>query len=255
MALIVEDRIAETSTSTGTGDFTLAGSITGFRAFSAVCATSDTLYYLIEAIDANGVPTGEWETGLGTYSAANTLTRTTVKASSNAGAAVSFAAGTKRVALAMIATTDLGVMHVQERQAVGTNGGNSTAGVWQTRTLNTVVLNTIAGASLASNQITLPAGTYDLLATSPVFRANQHQAKVYNVTGAADLCLGSSEYADNGVDGSGTSSTIRQRFTLASATVLEIRHQVQAGKTIDGLGVNNGWGTNIYTDVFIRRVL
>ena len=100
MALIVEDRIAETSTSTGTGDFTLAGSITGFRAFSAVCATSDTLYYLIEAIDANGVPTGEWETGLGTYSAANTLTRTTVSRSSNANAAVSFAAGTKRVSIA-----------------------------------------------------------------------------------------------------------------------------------------------------------
>lgn len=97
MALIIEDRVAETSTSTGTGDFTLAGAITGFKAFSSVCSTGDTLYYLIEAVDSNGVPTGEWETGLGTYSAANTLTRTTVSRSSNSNAAVTFGASTKRV--------------------------------------------------------------------------------------------------------------------------------------------------------------
>jgi hypothetical protein len=99
MALVVADRIQESSTSTGTGAFTLAGAGTGFRAFSAVCSTGDTLYYLIEALDANGNPSGDWEVGLGTYSAANTLTRTTPAASSNANAAVSFAAGNKRVSL------------------------------------------------------------------------------------------------------------------------------------------------------------
>jgi hypothetical protein len=99
MALVVADRIQESSTSTGTGAFTLAGAGTGFRAFSAVCSTGDTLYYLIEALDANGNPSGDWEVGLGTYSGANTLTRTTPAASSNANAAVSFAAGTKRVSL------------------------------------------------------------------------------------------------------------------------------------------------------------
>lgn len=103
MAHIWEDRVLETSTTTGTGNFTLAGAITGYRAFSAVCSTSDTVYYSIVAVDANGIPTGEWETGLGTYSAANTLTRTTVLESSNAGAAVNFSAGTKRVGLTTVA--------------------------------------------------------------------------------------------------------------------------------------------------------
>lgn len=98
MALIVADRIKETSTTTGTGAFTLAGAITGFRAFSTVCTSpSDTCYYAIQAFDGSGVPTGDWEVGLGTYSAANTLTRTTVLSSSNAGSAVNFAAGTKQV--------------------------------------------------------------------------------------------------------------------------------------------------------------
>ncbi len=103
MPLIVADRIMESSVTTGTGAFTLAGAYTAYRAFSAVCATNDTAYYVIEAIDANGNATGDWEAGLGTYSGANTLTRTTVLASSNAGAAVNFAAGTKRVRLEAIA--------------------------------------------------------------------------------------------------------------------------------------------------------
>jgi hypothetical protein len=99
MALIVKDRVAETSTTTGTGAFTLAAAITGFQRFSAVCSTSDTVYYAIIAVDANGNPSGDWECGLGTYSAANTLTRTTPQASTNANAAVNFAAGTKHVYL------------------------------------------------------------------------------------------------------------------------------------------------------------
>jgi hypothetical protein len=96
---IEADRILETATTTGTGDFTLAGAVTGFRRFNAVCSTGDTVRYLIEAVDGSNVPTGDWEVGYGTYSASNTLTRTLVLASSNAGAAVSFSAGTKLVAL------------------------------------------------------------------------------------------------------------------------------------------------------------
>lgn len=96
MAFITEDRVQETSTTTGTGSFTLAGAVAGFRAFSAVCSTNDLFPYTIEAVDGSGIPTGEWETGIGTYSGANTLARTTVLESSNAGAAVNFSAGTKR---------------------------------------------------------------------------------------------------------------------------------------------------------------
>ncbi len=99
MALIVRDRVMESAATTGTGPLTLLGAYTGYRAFSSVCSTSDTLFYSIEALDVNGNPSGDWEVGLGTYSGANTLTRTTPAASSNAGAAVNFSAGTKRVML------------------------------------------------------------------------------------------------------------------------------------------------------------
>jgi len=84
MAHIAADRVLETTTTTGTGTLTLAGAVAGFRAFSAVAAAADTCWYFLEAIDAGGLPTGEWEVGLGTLGT-GTLARTTVLASSNAG--------------------------------------------------------------------------------------------------------------------------------------------------------------------------
>lgn len=100
MAHITADRTLETSTTTGTGAFTLAGAVTGHRAFGAsMTSPSDTCWYAIWAVDGSGNATGDWETGLGTYSASNTLTRTTVLFSSNSNAAVSFSAGTKYVSI------------------------------------------------------------------------------------------------------------------------------------------------------------
>ena len=93
MALVVKDRVKETTTTTGTGAVTLAGAETNYIAFSAALSDGDTTYYAI-VDDTNS----DWEVGLGTYaSAGNTLTRTTILASSNAGSAVNLGAGTKSV--------------------------------------------------------------------------------------------------------------------------------------------------------------
>jgi len=100
MAFITADRVLDSSTSTGTGAFVVSGTpATGYRTFSAVMSIGDTCYYSIQ-----GQTTSEWEVGLGTYSSANTLTRTTVYSSSNAGSAVTFSAGTKNVFITMVAS-------------------------------------------------------------------------------------------------------------------------------------------------------
>ena len=96
MPLIRADRVKESSTSTSTSAFLLNGADSTYRTFASVCAVGDTVYYAIAHRSAN-----EWEVGLGTYSAVNTLTRTTVHASSNANAAVAFSTGTKDVLLAL----------------------------------------------------------------------------------------------------------------------------------------------------------
>jgi hypothetical protein len=92
MALVLADRVKETTTTTGTGTVTLGGASTGFQSF-AVVGNGNTTHYCIA-----GQGTAEWEVGVGTYtSSGTTLARTTILASSNAGSAVNFSAGTKDV--------------------------------------------------------------------------------------------------------------------------------------------------------------
>jgi hypothetical protein len=89
---LVADRIKETATTTGTGNFTLAGAVAGFRTFTSVFPNGAEIYYCIEA----QIP-GEWEVGVGILSGGTTLIRDQVYASSNSNALVSFSAGTKNV--------------------------------------------------------------------------------------------------------------------------------------------------------------
>lgn len=99
---VLADRVLEVSTSTGTGALALAGAVPGFRMFLAGVGDGARCYYTVEAVDADGIPTGAWEVGIGTYTAAgSTLTRDTVLSSSNGGALVDFPAGGKRVFVAL----------------------------------------------------------------------------------------------------------------------------------------------------------
>jgi hypothetical protein len=94
MALVLKDRVKETTTTTGTGTLTLAGAVSGFQSFAAVGNGNSTYYAISDAV------TGAWEVGIGTYTASGTtLSRTTVLSSSNAGSLVNFAAGLKEVFL------------------------------------------------------------------------------------------------------------------------------------------------------------
>jgi hypothetical protein len=98
MALLIQDRVKETTTTTGTGSLALAGAMVGFRAFSSVCADQDTVFYALQAVDGNGIASGDWEVGRGTYTqSSNTISRDIILSSSNAGAAVNLSAGTKQV--------------------------------------------------------------------------------------------------------------------------------------------------------------
>ena len=94
MALVIDDRVKETSTTTGTGTLNLSGAVSGFQTFVAGVGDGNTTYYAIVNRDES-----EWETGLGTVTDAttDTLARTTVIASSNSDSAVDFSAGTKDV--------------------------------------------------------------------------------------------------------------------------------------------------------------
>jgi len=92
MALVLADRVKETSTSTGTGTIVLAGAVTGYQSFAVIGNANLTYYTIADQTGAN------WEVGIGTYYSGNvSLARTTVLSSSNAGALSNFTAGTKDV--------------------------------------------------------------------------------------------------------------------------------------------------------------
>jgi hypothetical protein len=108
MALVIKDRVKETSTTTGTGTLTLAGAATGFQSFAAI-GDGNTTFYTIALVSSN-----EWEVGIGTYtSSGTTLSRDTILSSSNSGNAVNFSAGTK----------DVFVTYPSERAITGGGGG------------------------------------------------------------------------------------------------------------------------------------
>ena len=94
MALVINDRVKETSTTTGTGTLNLAGAETGYESFVSGVGTGNTTYYAIELNAAN-----EWEVGIGTVTSGSpdTLSRDTIISSSNSDAAVTFSSGTKNV--------------------------------------------------------------------------------------------------------------------------------------------------------------
>ena len=92
MALVLADRVQETTTTTGTGSVTLAGAVTGYQSFAVIGNGNTTFYTIADQGGAN------WEVGIGTYSTTGpTLARTTVLASSNAGSLVTFTSGVKTV--------------------------------------------------------------------------------------------------------------------------------------------------------------
>jgi hypothetical protein len=90
MALVLKDRVKETTTTTSTGAYTLAGAVTGYQSFSVI-GDGNTTYYAV----SNNT---DWEVGIGTYTASGTtLSRDTIFESSNAGNAVNWGAGTKDI--------------------------------------------------------------------------------------------------------------------------------------------------------------
>lgn len=146
------------------------------------------------------------------------------------------------------------LLHVQDQKSATTDGGTFTSGAWQTRVLNTSLTNEITGASLATNQITLPAGTYYIESSAPAYQVNSHKSKLYDTTNTADVLIGTAERTGNG-DQVMSRSYVRGRFTLTGEVDLEIQHQCETTNATDGFGLAAGFSViEVYTDVRIWRI-
>ena len=131
MALVLADRVKETTTTAGTGTVTLLGAATGFQSF-AVVGDGNTTFYTIAAQVGN-----EWEVGIGTYTSAGTLLARTTVLSNSAGtqpSALSFSAGTKDVFVTYPAGYAVASTNVGTAGQLLTSNGTGVAPTFQTST-------------------------------------------------------------------------------------------------------------------------
>lgn len=144
-----------------------------------------------------------------------------------------------------------GYMIVSDTKATNTNGGASVAGATAQRVLNTVNANTIAGASLASNQITLPAGSYLITTTAPVAGVNQSQSWLQDVTNVVSY-PGSNNYASSTL-GNMSLSVSYAFFTLGASATFEVDTYTAATSSVGfGREANSGQ-SNVFTQVLIQQ--
>jgi len=144
----------------------------------------------------------------------------------------------------------------EDQKASGTDGGTFTAGAWQTRTLNTTVTNEITGASLASNQPELPAGTYEYIVTACANDVDKHRIKLYNITAAADIPNSLSINADTtNASFISTNAFSAGTFTIAVTSKIEVRHRCAITQATYGFGTACSFGDpETFTRLQLKKI-
>lgn len=144
-----------------------------------------------------------------------------------------------------ITNDPLEVMNVQELYANGINGGSVTDNADTIRDLNTVITNTIDGASLSGNTVILPAGTYDIYGSSTVLSVAVHRVRL-DVSNGTNIL---------GISTSSPLSTVRGRLVLTDTASITMIEHVTTGGSGESLGSPVGDGFNeVYADLFIVKI-
>lgn len=201
MALVVADRVQETTATTGTGTITLAGAVSGFQSFATI-GNGNTTYYCITS-GAN------WEVGIGTYTASGTLlARTTILASSAAGAAITLA-GTSNVFCVYPASKA-----VYEDASGNVAGYPITAGTINSTTIGASSASTGAFTTLSASSTVSGTGFSTYLASPPAIGGTAAAAGAFTTLSASSALSG------GGAPVAGYSLTSRST-TLANAYFID----------------------------------
>jgi hypothetical protein len=231
MALVLADRVQETTTSTGTGPVTLAGAVTGYQTF-AVIGNGNTTYYTIA--DQGGA---NWEVGIGTYSTTGpTLTRTTVLSSSNSGSLVNFTAGTKTVFVTYPSSTAIYEDASGNVSALGT----ITSGTWNASTIGVAYGGTGVTTSSGPNSVVLRDADGNIAGVNNVevgFTATTASGGVTLLTAAStqiQALVGSTNHTFRLPDA--TTLHVGVFYTLSNASSGVLTIQDKAGAVIETIG-------------------
>lgn len=143
-------------------------------------------------------------------------------------------------------------LNVVDQKTQNTDGGSFASGAWRTRDLNTVRANQITGASLAANQITLPAGNYVCQWSAPAYSTSindRNQTRLQNITDAATVGYGSINRGSNQANSLGT-----LYFSIAASKVFELQHITSNTRNTDGFGRAGNFAPEIYSQIHFWKV-
>ena len=145
-------------------------------------------------------------------------------------------------------------LQYRDEKAQNTGGGTFTSGAWRTRVLNTEVADVGGFGTLASNQITLAAGTYIISAKAPAFACNQNQLRLQNVTDAITVLVGQAAYSSVNTQSDGSTALLNGIFTIAASKALELQHQCVTTAATIGFGVQCNFTTEVYAVVELWKI-
>ena len=146
------------------------------------------------------------------------------------------------------------ILIVEDRKATGVAGGESVDG-WQTRDLQTIIYDGITGASIADDEVTLPAGTYMIEGSAPAYVSDWHSIRLVDKAGPTTLLIGTAEKTDETTTNAMTRSFIDGVVTFASETVVYIEHNFNHGDSA-GLGIAGSMHAagEVYTRVKFTKI-
>ena len=147
------------------------------------------------------------------------------------------------------------LLHVRDEKSANTAGGAFTSGDWRTRTLNTVMTNEISGASLSSNQVTLPSGTYYVHAGARGYTVNVNKLKWYNTSDSSDVLIGDQARSDSSANANAFVS-VMGRFTISAQKTFELQHRCETTRSdANGYGPAANFGVvEVFANVQIWKV-
>jgi len=154
------------------------------------------------------------------------------------------------------------LLHVQDQKAQNTTGGSFASGAWRTRDLNSVITNNISGASLSSNQITLPDGKYYCEAYAPAAAntdvVNGTRIRIHNVGASTQLLLGRTCFVGSGstISFAFTSCEANGVFDLDVESTIELQHicSVTSPYAYAMGPAGNVGGVEIFSDLKIWKI-
>lgn len=138
-------------------------------------------------------------------------------------------------------------------QTSGSNGGTATSGAWRTLTLNTKDTDTASIATLSSNQISLPAGTYKVLGFQSFYSTDTSQTRLQNITDTSTILIGQSVRFPVPAAVAGA-SIVMGEFTLSAAKTIEFQYQVSSTQANTGLGIPGSFGSEVYAQIEIWKL-